>query len=159
MQLTDPRERGQGLVEFALVLPLLVLLMLGLFDAGRLVLSYSELSNASRVGARVAMVNQSQDSTCTGSVQTYKCAAADLTVSMGLAAADIATAEFEDRDGNIVSPEADICSQFGRCSATVTVAYTYSPITPIIGSLIGDIELQAKTTMQLERNHADPANP
>ena len=82
------RDDGQGLVEFALVLPIIVLFMLGLFDAGRGVLFYTELSNASRAGARVAMVNQSNDATC-GGAETFKCTAASVASSDGVAASGI----------------------------------------------------------------------
>ncbi|MCA1481071.1 TadE/TadG family type IV pilus assembly protein, partial [Bradyrhizobium sp. NBAIM08] len=38
------RSHGQSLVEFALVLPIFLLLLLGLFDAGRMVYMNSTLS-------------------------------------------------------------------------------------------------------------------
>jgi hypothetical protein len=48
--------RGQTLVEFALVLPIFLLILLGLFDVGRYVYMSSVLSQAARSGARVAAV-------------------------------------------------------------------------------------------------------
>jgi hypothetical protein len=48
------REGGQGLPEFALVLPLFFLAVFGLFDVGRLVYTNSALSQAAREGARLA---------------------------------------------------------------------------------------------------------
>ena len=53
-------------MEFALILPILLVLVLALFDAGRAVINYTALTNAARVGARVAIVNQSNDATCGG---------------------------------------------------------------------------------------------
>ena len=47
-------QEGQGLVEIALVLPIFLLLMFGLFDVGMLVYTNSTLSQAAREGARVA---------------------------------------------------------------------------------------------------------
>lgn len=44
--------RGQGLLEFALVLPILLLLMLGIIEFGRLFFMYSSVSNAAREAAR-----------------------------------------------------------------------------------------------------------
>lgn len=44
-------ERGQSLVELALSMPLLLLLMLGTLDVGRLFFDYIELRNAVREGA------------------------------------------------------------------------------------------------------------
>ena len=52
------RDRGQALVEFALVIPLFLLMMLALFDLGRAVFAYNTLTNAAREGARLAIVNQ-----------------------------------------------------------------------------------------------------
>jgi hypothetical protein len=45
-------QKGQGMVEFALVTPLLLLLMLGIFEFGRLIFVYSAVSSASREAAR-----------------------------------------------------------------------------------------------------------
>ena len=52
------RGRGQALVEFALVIPLFLLLLISLFDLGRGVFAYNTLTNAAREGARMAIVNQ-----------------------------------------------------------------------------------------------------
>lgn len=49
-------ERGQDLVEFALVLPLLVLLFFGIIEFGRAVFTYNTLANAAREGARFGIV-------------------------------------------------------------------------------------------------------
>ena len=51
-----PRQNGQTLVEFALVLPIFMLILFGVFDAGRLVFTNSTLSQAAREGARLAAV-------------------------------------------------------------------------------------------------------
>ena len=52
------RGRGQTLVEFALVLPVFILVLVSLFDLGRGVFAYNTLTNAAREGARLAIVNQ-----------------------------------------------------------------------------------------------------
>jgi hypothetical protein len=49
-----PAEGGQALVEFALVMPVFMLVIFGLVDAGRLVYTNSALSEAAREGARLA---------------------------------------------------------------------------------------------------------
>jgi hypothetical protein len=48
------RQDGQTLVEFALVVPIFLLIAFGTFDVGFLVYSNSTLSQAAREGARVA---------------------------------------------------------------------------------------------------------
>ena len=46
------KNKAQGLVEFALVLPLLLLIILGIMEFGRLLFSYAIVTTASREGAR-----------------------------------------------------------------------------------------------------------
>lgn len=50
-------DRGQSLTEFALTAPLLMLLILGLVDFGRAWNAYQALTDAARLGARVAVVD------------------------------------------------------------------------------------------------------
>ncbi|HUM37637.1 MAG TPA: TadE/TadG family type IV pilus assembly protein, partial [Anaerolineae bacterium] len=40
---SNRRPKGQGLVEFALILPLLLLILLGIFEFGRVLFIYSNL--------------------------------------------------------------------------------------------------------------------
>lgn len=51
------RNQGQGLVEFALILPLLLLLVMGLIEFGYIFTAYSSLFNAAREGARYGVVH------------------------------------------------------------------------------------------------------
>jgi hypothetical protein len=50
-------DRGQGLVEFALILPIMLVLFLGIVDFGRLFFIYSEVSSAVREAIRYSAVN------------------------------------------------------------------------------------------------------
>ena len=54
---TRETTRGQALVEFALVVPILMLLLTGFFDLGRLVMAHDALSHAAREAARYAIVH------------------------------------------------------------------------------------------------------
>ena len=47
-------DRGQGFVEFMLILPVLLLLLLGIIEFGRLMVTYSSLTTASRDAVRYA---------------------------------------------------------------------------------------------------------
>ena len=51
-QIKKAEPRGQGLVEFALVLPILLLLVWGVIEFGRLLFIYTEVSNAAREAVR-----------------------------------------------------------------------------------------------------------
>ena len=48
------RIRGQGLVEFALVLPVFMVLVFGIIDGGRAIFAFNQMSQISRNVARVA---------------------------------------------------------------------------------------------------------
>lgn len=60
---TRPPERGQRgvvLVEFALILPVLVLLFLGIVDLGLIIREHQVLQNAAREGARFSALPQNR---------------------------------------------------------------------------------------------------
>jgi hypothetical protein len=52
---------GQDLVEYAIVFPVLMLLLLGIIDFGRIIYSYNAISNAAQEGARLAILPRSKD--------------------------------------------------------------------------------------------------
>ena len=52
-----PRSRGQALVEFAVVLPVFLLILAGVIDFGLGLYSQMTVINAAREGARYAVVN------------------------------------------------------------------------------------------------------
>ncbi|WP_415854596.1 TadE/TadG family type IV pilus assembly protein [Sinomonas sp. G460-2] len=54
------RERGAAAVEFALVLPVLLVLVLGIIDFGRVFSAQQTLTYAARAGARVMVLQNSQ---------------------------------------------------------------------------------------------------
>ena len=60
-------KAGQGLTEFALMLPVLMLILLGALDLGRVYNAYVAIANASREGARYGMTNPSK----TDSIKTF----------------------------------------------------------------------------------------
>jgi Flp pilus assembly protein TadG len=66
------RARGQGLVEFAVVIPIFLLLVFGLIDMGRLVYINNALSEGAREAARWGSV-QSRSQTAAGltTIQTH----------------------------------------------------------------------------------------
>jgi Flp pilus assembly protein TadG len=66
MKLHRPdRERGQSLVEFALVIPIVILIMAGIFDLGRVVFINNSLSDGARDGARHAATGLRDVDYCT----------------------------------------------------------------------------------------------
>lgn len=49
-------NRGQSLIEFALILPLLLLMIVGIFEFGLLFMTSHTIQNAGREGVRLAVV-------------------------------------------------------------------------------------------------------
>jgi Flp pilus assembly protein TadG len=123
------RSTGQALTEFALVLPLIVLLLVVIFDLGRLVFAYTDITNAARSAARVAIVNQSVD--------VVRDAAKRQATALGLTDADV-TVTFCD--------PIDI-----GCIAQVDVEYDWTAITPIIGNIVGPVTVRTTSRMPIER--------
>ena len=70
-QRNSRRPRGQALIEFALVLPILLLLILGAMDIGRLFTTKIVLTNAAREGANYLSRNSDDDWTCSDGVCYY----------------------------------------------------------------------------------------
>ena len=52
------RSDGQTLVEFALVLPIFLLVVMGVFEFGRAITYWHDLNNTAQVAARYAVVNR-----------------------------------------------------------------------------------------------------
>lgn len=109
--------RGQGLVEFSLVAVLATMLIFGVVEMCRLVLVYTTVGNAARIGVRYAMVHGA-DSSISPQVQsvvnTYLRAG---TVNTANATVSVA---YPDPVGSLTSG----CTSAG-CRVTVTVSYPY----------------------------------
>jgi Flp pilus assembly protein TadG len=60
------RVRGQALVEFALVAPIFFFLILATIEAGRFMYHYAVLNNATREGARYAIIHGANSGDPTG---------------------------------------------------------------------------------------------
>lgn len=151
--------RGQTLVEFALVFPLIVLMLFGIFDLGRAVYAYNTIGNAARLGARIAAVNQIPESLlgdCDESRPvenplaahwSIKTCAAASAVSLGIQVGDVTVAYSPPPSTALtcVSP-----LEVG-CVAIVTVTYIYRPMTPVISSMFSTISMASTSQVPIER--------
>jgi Flp pilus assembly protein TadG len=109
------RSRGQALVEFALCSLVVVALMLGVIEFGRMVLAYTTVSNAARIGVRFAMTHGSDNSASTSTIQSI------VKSSLGAAAIDTSSATV-----TVSYPGSAICVGNGPgCPVIVTVSYPY----------------------------------
>lgn len=118
-------DRGQNLVEFALCAVLVVALVLAGVEIGRLVLLYTTLSNATRIGTRYAIVHGSDSGSASGP-------AADDTAVIGVVK-DFAKVGGLNA-GNLTvhvtystAGAAPTCNAPG-CWVRVTAAYPYDPL-------------------------------
>ena len=64
-------ERGVALIEAAITLPLLLLVSVSIFEFGRAYQHWQVVTNASREGARVAVLPDINDAAVTSRVKTY----------------------------------------------------------------------------------------
>lgn len=165
-RVTPGRASGQALVEFAFVIPILLLLFFGVVDFGRLVYMNSVLSQAAREGARVGAVEAawvgSSDPSC-GTVGGPVCPADETALRTDiLNAANRMTSPF----GNVEhvyfscdavgsAPENEwtvtACPNSSRSfsvhAVSVRVDMTFTPVTPIIGQIVGPVTTSAASTM------------
>jgi len=127
---TRKNEMGQSLVEFALVVPLLLLLVIGIAEFGRAWMTQNILTGAVREAARIAVV-QAPGGGWNGT-------AANARANQILASAGIAT--------TVSVP--DPGTQYGDVTATVT----YDFPTAVAGFIPGldNITLSSTTTMRRE---------
>jgi Flp pilus assembly protein TadG len=122
------RQRGQALVEFSLVIPLFLLILISLFDVGRAVFSYNTLTNAAREGARMAIVNQD--------IPTIIQRAKNQTAIVELNDPSVKVAFYQMKDDG-TADTSDPCNLVAvGCLAVVSFEATYQPITPIVADLM-----------------------
>jgi Flp pilus assembly protein TadG len=100
------RDRGAAAVEFALVLPVLLLVMFGLIDLGRALNAQITLTQAARIGARMAALGEANVASQTQAAAT------------GLSGVTVTVTACPSDSG----PSSD---------ATVEVSYPFTFITPI----------------------------
>lgn len=74
------KKRGQGLVEFALILPVILLLFCIIIESGRLLHAYTTVQHAAREGARYAVTGQGKEDRLDNIMQVARGAAGSLMV-------------------------------------------------------------------------------
>jgi Flp pilus assembly protein TadG len=127
-------QHGQSLVEFALILPILLLILIILFDLGRAVYYYSVVHNAAREGARYGIINNESG---------IGCITPD---TAGIESAVLARAIGLNPDNLSISSACD------DAKIRVTVSYQFEPVTPLASSFLngGMITLKSISSMNVE---------
>jgi hypothetical protein len=140
------RSRGQSLAEFALILPVLLLLLLTAIDLGRLMYSQITITNAAKEGALVASQG--------GTFQSGQPCNAANSVRCGVLTE--AEGGFVEVDGTRVELSPAVCDKNAQYPPTgsppnvaVSVEAPFDVITPIIGDIIG-ANLVLKSTAEAQ---------
>lgn len=142
------RQRGQGLVEFALIFPILILLFMGIFDLARVAYVFNAVSDSARNGVREAIVNQD-------------CAEVEAAAKRSAPAVDLSAA------GAVLltvyrtpvvssTPPPEVCPALAGgygigYLAQVRVQSTFTAITPLISQLVGPITMSSTARLPIER--------
>jgi Flp pilus assembly protein TadG len=126
-------NKGQGLVEFALLLPMLLVLVFGIAEFGRAWMTRNILTGAAREAVRLAAVP--------GPGNTFNGPAADTRAKQVLASAGITTAAV-----SVV----DAPAPFGDVTATVSYDFPVVVIGFIPGFSGSTFPLTSTTTMRRE---------
>jgi Flp pilus assembly protein TadG len=123
-------QKGQSLVEFAILLPILLLLLMGILEFGIMLNSYLTVNNSAREGARLGIV-----------------AGSNLEIS------ELITniSPTLDTDNLIVNITPSEGNRKSGGTLTVEVLYDYQVTIPIISNILsGVVVLKAQTSMRIE---------
>lgn len=104
MSTRTPRESGAALVEFAIIAPLLLLLVFGIIEFGRAYNAQNSLTHAAREGAREYAITRDQDA--------------------GRATAKAAATSLDSSKITVTLADCDLPSDGGQ-PATVTLEYPF----------------------------------
>lgn len=141
--LLSRESAGQSLVEFALTLPVLVLILMAIFDMGRAVFVQNVLSNAVREGSRYGSACYAS-SNC--SCQDIENKVSNTVFNISL---DAITVAIKPTDVQCDSPAGDQPNNTVR----VTASHNFVAVTPLIGRYLGGdsgITIEATSTMGIE---------
>ena len=139
MNNNSSHTRGQDLVEFAIILPILAVMIFGIIDLGRAAYYFSALQNAAREGARFAIVHPGETSNVINRVKEraigINSSGSNFNVGLG---DDIGNPGDDWNDEDFVQ---------------VQIAYSFRLATPFVGTFFEDgmVSMSASSTMQREK--------
>lgn len=123
-------EEGQSLVEFAILIPVLMVIIMGIFEFGFILNSYITINSSSREGARLASVG--------GTDLEIRDKVVDSSPNLDSSNLEI-----------IILPSEG--SRNRGDTVTVYINYDYQVKIPLIGAIINNsVELNAETSMRIE---------
>lgn len=127
------RERGAAAVEFALLLPLLMVLLVAIMEFGYAFFIQASVAGAARVGVRSYAINWNDK---------------DPVVAAAAKTSAITLAKLAVPDANRVET-ADLSSCSGGAQTTLVLTYKYHSMTGLLDPILGEyISLSGKGSMQ-----------
>ena len=128
-------RQGQTLVEFALLLPVFLLIVVIVIDLGRAIYFYSTIHNAAREGARYGIIYPNDN---TGMENT----AVDYAFGLGLIVSDVTA--------GLGVPQ--IVDGFPNPTVKVSIEYSFTPVTPLVSNFLpgGQLTLSSEAIMRTE---------
>ena len=132
-------EKGAALVEFAIVLPLLLMLVFGMIEFSIMFYDKAVITNASREGARAGIVYDFPARISTGDIET---------IVGNYCSGRLITFGSTNQETTTVSGP---CTNAGdTITVSVTYPYDFLVLPNFITTLAGPIGLSAVTTMRCE---------
>ena len=135
-------DSGAELIEFALTMPILLLVVLGIIEFGFMFREYEVITNAAREGARIVVLPAYQKADAKTRVEQYITAAG---LNVARATVPLATGPTSVALGG------------GKCVSTFTQTVSYSHPVPFVGGIVtyfggtfGAATLNASSTMRSE---------
>ncbi|MDP2871772.1 MAG: pilus assembly protein [Bacillota bacterium] len=123
-------RRGQAVVELALIIPVLLLLVLGVVEFGRLFNAYMTVQHAAREGARLGILGATDNEIMNRVLQNT------VTLDPAQVVIGIAPAAGSRPSGSIL---------------TVSVSYNFRVLMPLLSSVVGStIPITATLSMRVE---------
>ncbi|MGH9242467.1 MAG: TadE/TadG family type IV pilus assembly protein [Vicinamibacterales bacterium] len=141
------REDGAALVETAFVLPIMLLVSVGIFEFGRAYQTWQVITNATREGARVAVLPEYTDDSVKARVRTYL-------KDGGLPAAIVDDTAMTNVDITATTIPVDVGGTVTASAARVVVEYPFEfmvlqPVAQLVvnGSMAGEPFTMRMTTI------------
>lgn len=123
------REDGQTMVEFALVIPILCLVLFAVIQFGILYNNYVTLTDAARIGARKAAVSRYEEKPVEATIAKVEDAASDL---------------------DLTKLRVTVTTSAWERGEDVTVAATYPYSIDLLGFVVASGNLKSQTTERVE---------
>ena len=162
-QFDRERSRGQTLVEFALILPVFLLMTLGVVDGARIFTSYISITNAAREGALYAANGTNYLNWCS-STTTVACPTGYSALTNQKANPDNIAFRVQQESSGLTQAsivlDQPTCANAGGTTipcgpsaarVTIKVRYSMPLFVPVIGALLGSpVQMSATTSAVIQ---------